>query len=76
MTKINVIYVNISGNSQRYVIEYCKSESNRMVNSFSSRLLFWYIITNLFNQILEFVVVYLGVQDCFNKVFIFTINLN
>jgi hypothetical protein len=41
-----------------------------------SRLLFWHIVTNPFDQILEFAVMYLRVQDCFDKVFIFTINLN
>jgi hypothetical protein len=36
MTKINEINVELSGNSQRYVNEYCKSESNRKIDSFST----------------------------------------
>jgi hypothetical protein len=41
-----------------------------------SRLPFRHIVTNPFIQVLEFAAAYLGVQDFFNKVFIFTINLN
>jgi hypothetical protein len=51
------------------------------INSFTlgmnfSRLPFRHIITNPFDQVLEFAVAYLGDQDCFNEVFVFTINLN
>jgi hypothetical protein len=50
------------------------------INSFTlamkfSRLPYRYIITDPFDQVLEFVVVYPGVQDYFDKVFIFAINL-
>jgi hypothetical protein len=41
-----------------------------------SRLLFRHIIADPFDQVLEFPVVYLGVQDCFDEVFIFAINPN
>jgi hypothetical protein len=41
-----------------------------------SRLPFRHIVTNPFDQILEFVAVYPEVQDCFDKVFVFAINLN
>jgi hypothetical protein len=40
-----------------------------------SRLPFRHIIINPFDQILEFAAVYLGDQDCFDKVFMFAINL-
>jgi hypothetical protein len=36
MTKINEINVELSGNSQRYVNEYCKSESDRKFDGFSA----------------------------------------
>jgi hypothetical protein len=41
-----------------------------------SRFPFWHIMTKPFDQILELAAVYPGVQDCFDEVFIFTIDLN
>jgi uncharacterized protein YwlG (UPF0340 family) len=51
------------------------------INSFTvgmkfSRLPLRHTITNPLDQVLEFAAVYLAVQDCFNEVFVFTINLN
>jgi hypothetical protein len=52
-----------------------------LVNHFTlgmkfSRFPLQYIVTNPFDQILEFAAIYLGVQDCFDKVLILAINLN
>jgi hypothetical protein len=41
-----------------------------------TRLPFRHIVTNAFDQVLEFAVVYPGSQHCFDEVFIFTINLH
>jgi microcompartment protein CcmL/EutN len=41
-----------------------------------SRLLSRHVIANPFDQVLQSVVVHSGVQDWFNKVFVFAIDLN
>jgi hypothetical protein len=51
------------------------------INSFTlgvkfCRLPFRHIITNLIDKVLKFAAVYVGVQDCFDKVWDFTINLD
>jgi hypothetical protein len=36
ITKINEIYIKLSGNSQRYVTECCESESDRIMKGFTA----------------------------------------